>query len=226
PHLKKQLVSLGAPADKVYINPLLVPLQRDGIIKAKHHKLRFLMIGRFVEKKGFELALTALGQIQSQIPDFMVSIIGYGELEEVYKRIVSQNHLENKVSFLGKKSHDEVKEALYSHDLFLHPSVTAKNGDSEGGAPTIIIEAEAAGLPVIASDHADIPFVMGYHDFLAKQGDLESLKAAILQAVNCSNLPKLIKKGKKHVALQHDFDQSTQYESNIKQIIDNFEPKS
>ena len=57
------------------------------------------------------------------------------------------------------------------------PSITAQNGDTESGAPASILEAQATGLPVISSYHADIPEVVvdGKSAQLAPERDVETL---------------------------------------------------
>jgi colanic acid/amylovoran biosynthesis glycosyltransferase len=59
------------------------------------------------------------------------------------------------------------------------PSLTARDGDSEGGAPTMIAEAQIMGTPMIASDHADIPFSLTDHSYMFKEGDGRSLLEAV-----------------------------------------------
>jgi colanic acid/amylovoran biosynthesis glycosyltransferase len=175
------------------------------------------MVGRFVEKKGFHLALEALGLMKDQLPPFEVNLIGYGELEDAYKQLVQKYQLENEVNFLGGKNHQEVIQALREHDIFLHPSLTAANGDSEGGAPTIIIEAQAVGIPVVASTHADIPYVMGYHNFLAEEADIESLKETIIRACAVQDWEQYINAGKSKVLEQHD--RSDIYNKNLQSLL-------
>ncbi len=221
PAMGEKLVSLGCSKQKILLNPLIVKTadipQRRPYITLKTPK--FLMVGRFVEKKGFHLALEALGQIKDELPEFTITIIGFGEMEQNYKQVIKKYCLEKRVFFKGKQTHDQVLSALATHDFFLHPSVTASNGDSEGGAPTIIIEAQAAKIPVISTDHADIPFIMGYHNFLAKEGDLESLKDAIKKAIRDEKREELLDKGYQHVLRQHDFDTSKVYEDNLRKVL-------
>lgn len=226
PSFRKQLEKLGAPISKILLNPLII--DSKSLLKRKNNTdktISFLMIGRFTEKKGFHLGLESLGKLKNELSPFEVHIIGYGALEASYMRIVKKYNMEDRVFFKGKLSHEKVKEELTMHDFFLHPSLTASDGDSEGGAPTIIIEAQAAGLPVIASDHADIPYVMGYENFMSKENDLESLMKVIKKAVSIKDLDPIIQKGISHVSHQHDMITSPVYASNIQEIINSFESK-
>lgn len=69
-----------------------------------------------------------------------------------------------------------MKKEANAH-IFMLPSITAQNGDTEGGAPVAILEAQATGLPVISSYHADIPKVVvdGKSALLAPERDVEKL---------------------------------------------------
>ena len=60
---------------------------------------------------------------------------------------------------LGFLNRREYVREMERADIFLHPSVTALDGSSEGGAPTTILEAQAFGLPVVSTYHCDIPYV-------------------------------------------------------------------
>ena len=68
-------------------------------------------------------------------------------------------------------------EEMDAADIFIHPSVTAANGDSEGGAPTTILEAQVCGLPVVSTTHADIPSIVvpGESAMLAPERDVVTL---------------------------------------------------
>jgi colanic acid/amylovoran biosynthesis glycosyltransferase len=77
-----------------------------------------------------------------------------------------------------------MRAAMQTHDLLLQPSRVARDGDSEGGAPTVLLEAQACGLPILSTTHADIPYVTvpGESSWLAPEGDAESLAGLVLQA--------------------------------------------
>lgn len=53
--------------------------------------------------------------------------------------------------------YDRLLDEIARHHVFLSPSVTAPDGDSEGGAPVTIIEAAASGMPVVNSTHCATP---------------------------------------------------------------------
>lgn len=207
PALGKKLIALGAPAKKVQLCPLIVPLQ-DYPVKGQYpnlnNQIRFLLIGRFVEKKGFHIFLECLGKVKRQLPDFTVSIVGDGPLKAEYLEIIKKYQYEDSVRFLGLRPHAECISLMVGHDLLVQPSLTARDGDSEGGAPTVLIEAEAVGIPVIASNHADIPFVMGYHDLLMLEGYPPTLEKILLDLPKRTDWQALAERGRRKVQRQHD----------------------
>jgi colanic acid/amylovoran biosynthesis glycosyltransferase len=222
PELKKKIVAFGAPETKCLVNPLLIPGEHYPV-KEKYRNaddpIKFLFIGRFVEKKGFHIFLKAIAQIREKINEFTIDIIGTGPLQGNYEQIINGNNLQALVKWHGLVKHNDIIKMMRDYDFLIHPSMTAKDNDSEGGAPTIIIEAQAIGLPIIASNHADIPYVMGYHDFLSKEHDFPSLILSIKSILKCANLQPYIKKGVEKVKMQHDLKSSKIYEVNLKEII-------
>ncbi|MGZ3751743.1 MAG: glycosyltransferase [Mucilaginibacter sp.] len=225
PELAKKIVALGGPPAKCLINPLLIPVE-DYPVKEIYRNIgdpiKFLFIGRFTEKKGFHLFLEAIGQLRGKINNFSIDIIGSGEYKEKYEQTITANDLQSVVKWHGMAKHDEIINLMKDYDFLVHPSLTAKDNDSEGGAPSIIIEAQAVGLPVITSDHADIPYVMGYHDFIAMENDIPSLIEQIEKMVNSENITHYTKMGMDKAAVQHGLTLSDIYEGNLKKIISSY----
>ena len=93
--------------------------------------------------------------------------------------VLRKYDLHESVTCLGFQPHNVFREQLMSHDLFLSPSVLACDGDSEGGSPVSITEAQATGMPVLSTFHADIPEVVldGKSGLLSPERDIEALTA-------------------------------------------------
>ncbi|MGZ3945442.1 MAG: glycosyltransferase [Mucilaginibacter sp.] len=222
PELKKKVMAFGCPDARCVVNPLLIPVD-DYPVKRQYRSskdpVRFLFVGRFQEKKGLHLFLEAIGQLKNKIGDFTIDIVGAGPMQSAYDLLISKNDLQPFIKWRGMLPHEEIIGMMKDYDFLVHPSLTAADGDSEGGAPTIIIEAQAVGLPVIASTHADIPFIIGYHDFLAKENDINSLVEAIDQIVKCADIERYAKMGRQKVCEMHDLKLNTAYETNLEKFI-------
>ena len=111
------------------------------------------------------------------------------------------------IVWLGMQPHSKVIKELHNCDFLLQPSVTAKNGDTEGGAPTIILEAQACGVPIVSTYHADIPYttIQGKSAFLANERDVEGLYSHMRYLIKNRRIWKKIgKQGKKYIEKHHD----------------------
>ena len=143
--MRKRLISLGCPEDKVFIQRIALDLEKYTFQTRswdRTRRIRLLFTGRLVEKKGLEYALLALAKVKKN-ESFELRVIGGGVLEESLRTLAFSLGLTNEIVWLGVQPHQTVIEQLQSSDIVIQPSVTAKNGDSEGGAPTIILEAQA-----------------------------------------------------------------------------------
>ena len=141
------------------------------------------MCGRFVEKKGFEVGIRAFAQIRHEFPKARLRIVGDGPLRPDIERLVRKHELDEYVLILGALPYDAYAEEAVRAHIFLAPSVTAANGDSEGGAPTVLLEMQARGLPILSSRHADIPEVVvdNVSGYLAPERDVEALSEKLVQ---------------------------------------------
>lgn len=102
-----------------------------------------LFVGRLVEVKGVTYLIEAM-----QFVDAKLVIVGSGPLEEELKNQAQRLKLD--ISFLGAKTHAELKSIYASADIFAAPSVKAQDGAREGFG-LVLLEAMASGLPVVTT---------------------------------------------------------------------------
>lgn len=173
--MSADLVAIGCPPNKLVLNtygpnPNFFRVKPTFILK------HFTALGRFVDKKAPHLTIMAFSKIAKQYPDARLFFGGEGKLLNACKELVKELEIEEQVIFLGILSQSEIME-LFSNSLaFVQHSVMAENGDSEG-TPLAVMEASAAGLPVVATRHAGIPDVIeeGVTGFLVDELDVESM---------------------------------------------------
>lgn len=105
--------------------------------------MRIIYVGRLIYAKGVQDLVTVCNQLWDR-HDFDLVIVGDGvyRLELEGKIRLSYR---NRVTFTGALSHREVFTELWKSDIFVNPSYSE-------GLPTSVLEAAAAGLPVIATD--------------------------------------------------------------------------
>lgn len=161
PYTPMLLEAQGCAKEKITILPLgISPQQYPKQSKEKTpESLRLLQIATITAKKGHLDTLRALQLALVDCPNIHLTIAGEPQDKELLKDIdkfIKVNQLESHVSCLGTQQHDAIPQFLAQYDVFIHPSCSTEKGDSEG-APVVILEAQAMGLPVIATTHADIP---------------------------------------------------------------------
>jgi colanic acid/amylovoran biosynthesis glycosyltransferase len=111
------------------------------------------------------------------------------------------------VTFEGHVPYSKHLEALRGSDIFLAPSTVGSDGDTEGGAPVALIEAQAAGIPAVATRHCDIPEVVldGRTGVLVAEKDAGALAAAIAELLRRPETwPEIGREARRHI--EEEFD--------------------
>src|SRR6185437_987328 len=124
--------------------------------------------------KGWSDAIHAFALAAKRMPNLRLRLIGGGEDEARVTATIRDHAIESRVDRSGYVSHDELLREMINSDIFLQPSRTAANGNTEGGAPVTLIDAQSVRLPICATTHADIPEVSphGVSALLATEGDV------------------------------------------------------
>lgn len=186
PEMGRKVESLGAPAGMVRV--LRIGIDIGEIPFFPRHpppdgKVVVLMAGRPVEKKGFWYGLQAFERICRDFPrsELFLIIGGRGKQENEtvrrMKRFISERGIDGRVTWSGTLSYADYLDRIRSAHIFLQPSVRAKDGDAEGGAPVTLTELSASGMPIVATRHCDIPEVVldGKSGLLAEERDVDGL---------------------------------------------------
>lgn len=178
--LKKRLEDAGCDGSKLKIQRIPVNLDQFSFIPRKlkpGEKIKILMCGRFVEKKGFPVGIKAFANVCQGREDLELRIVGDGPERAALENLVRELKVERSVKFLGFLDYEAYSAEVRRIHLFMAPSLTASNGDTEGGAPTALLEMQASGVPVISTLHADIPEVVldGKSAFLVPERNVEML---------------------------------------------------
>ncbi len=180
---RERLIGFGCPAQKISVQRMGVDLESLPFRPrpaSKAAPFEVLSIGRLVEKKGFADALRALASPQLKEAPFRYHLVGDGPLRAELEGLTRTLKLTERVVFHGSLLRQQVSGLRDAADLMLVPSVTAANGDQEG-LPVALMEAMAAGLPVIATRHSGIPELVLDDDtgLLVPERDPEALAGAI-----------------------------------------------
>lgn len=129
-------------------------------------------VGRFEPVKGHHYLLEAVARLARRCPDLHVAFVGDGELLPELRRAAEHAGLAGRAHFLGWR--EDVPAVLHTFDLFVLPSLNEGMGRA-------LVEAMAAGLPIVASEVGGVPEVLagGAAGVLVPPADAGALARAI-----------------------------------------------
>lgn len=148
-----------------------------------------LAVGRFVEKKGFSVLIEACRILRDQGLPCSCDIVGQGELGEQLARQICQATLQDRVRLVGPRSQEELRTYYKGAAMLVMPCIVARDGNRDA-LPTVMLEAMACGLPVIASRVTGTPEIVGHEQtgLVVKPGDPDDLANAIARLMKNPDL--------------------------------------
>jgi colanic acid/amylovoran biosynthesis glycosyltransferase len=197
--MKGKAVELGCPRDKLNIVHLSRDLSQFEYRSPSPPMRNVLFVGRLVAKKAPLDAVQAVERANEKGANLHLDMIGDGELHTDIEQYIRDNDLSESITIHGRLPNCDVQKWMRSADVFLLPSKTAPNGDCEG-TPTVLVEAQAVGLPCVSTHHAGIPEMIpeGNRRLLTDEGDIEGQASRLckLQTLNASVLDKIAMRGR------------------------------
>ncbi len=194
PDLLEGALKLGAPASRTRLvpwgaDPDIFHPELDGSAMRRAWGIPAdatvaASLGRLVRKKGLSVLVRAIPAVLERVPDAYFVVAGEGpELAEL-QSMAQQLGVAERVIFPGPLAWPQVPQFLAAATLFVVPSVHDEKGNVDG-LPTTILEAMAAGKPVVASDVAGISLAVthGESGLLVPEGDTDALAAALISVL-------------------------------------------
>ncbi len=144
---------------------------------ARSGPVRAICVATLNEMKGHAVLLDALAH--DGLERVELDLVGSGPLEHALRARAERLGIGDRVRFHGTRSEGEVAALLDAADVFVLASIVAANGQMDG-IPVALMEALAAGLPVIASRLSGIPELVrdGETGLLVAPGDADALAGA------------------------------------------------
>lgn len=212
---KDRLIALGCNPEKIEIWDIGIPIDeyvyRFPRVDVEDGATKFLIVARFVEKKGYPYLLKAFQRLIHDGLNVRLTIAGNGPLKETIEQTIINYGLQDYIQLIDTVGRpdffDFFKKLLAEHDIFVLPSVIAKNGDDEGGPPVVIANAQAAGLPVISTPVGGITRAIRDQEtgFLVEPESVESLYTVMSSLVkNTSKLAEISHNARAHVEKNFD----------------------
>ena len=150
-----------------------------------------LGIGRLRSKKGFDTLILACRALKDQGRDFTCEIIGYGPEQARLKQLIGQQGLGAQVLMPGKQPHEHVVARIAAASVFALPCRIDADGDRDG-IPNVILEAMAAGVPVVSTPVSGIPEILsdGHSGLLVPPDEPAAMAEAIARVLDEPALAK------------------------------------
>ncbi|TFJ44431.1 hypothetical protein CKN73_02530 [Carnobacterium divergens] len=227
-NMMNELVNFGLVKSKSYVHYIGVPIsdfeyvEKEALVEkySNEKEIVFLQVSNFVEKKGHLYTINAFEQLLSKYPMAKLVLAGDGILKDEIEQLVSEKKIEESVIFVGKVVKEEVNQLMKKADVFLHHSVTAKNGDQEG-IPTVLMEAMAVGVTVVSTNHAGIPELItdGINGFLVDEKDIVGYVKKLEDVLLINNTTR--KNARKTIVEKFNIDkQNNELQQIYKHVLD------
>lgn len=175
---REQVVREGVAPERTRLIPNGVELKRPQAGVREHRAIRrILMVANLRAEKGHDVLIDAAPAILAGQPDAEIWLAGDGPMRDALAARAEARGVAERVRFLGQS--DAVPALLDASDLFVLPSRSE-------AFPNAVIEAMAAGLPVIASRVGGIPELVadGVSGVLVPAGDAAALARAVLDLMD------------------------------------------
>jgi colanic acid/amylovoran biosynthesis glycosyltransferase len=144
---------------------------------------QLLFVGRLAAEKGVPVLLDSLVQLTQEYPDLVLTLVGDGESRADLEQKVATLGLSDRVRFLGYQSQTAVRQHIQASDVFVLPSFAE-------GVPVVLMEAMAAGIPVVSTQIAGISELVenGVSGYLVPPGDADVLAVRIKELIDNPDL--------------------------------------
>lgn len=141
---------------------------------------RILAVGRLSPEKGFHTLIEALAILRDGGTPFQCTLVGEGSARQELLSLIDRHELRQQVELAGAQPQEYVRTALEQATVFALPCQIAPNG-SRDGIPVALMEAMAAGCPVVSCAVSGVPELIGneVHGLLATERDAASLAQAL-----------------------------------------------
>ncbi|MDG2433714.1 glycosyltransferase [Flavobacterium sp.] len=164
PYLADKVLELGCPSDKLIVIPVAVD---TAFFKPKKNNnkvsktLKLITVGRLDIVKGQSFCIESMKLLIQKGFDVTLKIIGEGTEQKNLENLIKKYDLANYVFLKGSQSREEIRTALWDHDVYLLTGQATVSGlrESQGLAT---IEAQACGLPAIVFDSGGVKYTI--HD--------------------------------------------------------------
>jgi colanic acid/amylovoran biosynthesis glycosyltransferase len=221
-----RLKELGFPEDRIKVYHSAVNLDGFPLRSARRsrssERILLIVIGRFVAKKGFHLAVEVVKRLLNEGMDVELELIGDGPERGTLLARAAALGIADRIVAPGWLGRREIYERLIRADVCLGTSITPDTGEVEG-IPNVLKEAMAVGVPVAAFDHSGVGELVqnGRTGLLIPEGDIEAMVRAVKHLVSdASPTERIVAAARKLIEDEYSSDvQAAAVESIYRSLI-------
>ncbi len=172
----RDLLKLGISEDHIHLIYNFIDDELFNLTGPKSNDFPSLVFcGRFVEAKRLDILIEAFKIVQKKIPNARLILVGDGAERSKVNNIVESLHLSQYVEITGYVKNSQISDYLSKASIFVSSS-------SFEGTPNTLLEAMAAGLPIVATKVGGIPDIItdGENGLLVQPCDVDALAEAII----------------------------------------------
>lgn len=207
----KHLVAFGTPVEKIRTHPVGIDLERYAYLARNSPAkgaIKILTVGRLVKEKGLFYGLEAIHQLvhERSLTNIEYYILGDGPDREELENMAQKLNIKDKIYFMGPQTQEAVIRVLHESHLFFLPSV-------DEALPVVLMEAQATGLPVVATDVGSVTQVMADNQsgYIVPSRDVKAMCDKIEYLVRNPQLwPAMGEAGRRHVEERYDIKKLNQ----------------
>ena len=182
-HFRQTAIALGCPADRIDVVGSGINLANfpyRGPKRLGQDAVRFVTVGRLIERKGVHKALDALALLSRDGLKFHFDVVGDGAMRAELEEQARALDLADRVTFQGAKTHAEIRGILDDSHILLATSMTGRDG-SQDATVNSVKEAMAIGVLIVATRHGGIPELVeeGETGTLCRENDAADLAEAV-----------------------------------------------
>jgi colanic acid/amylovoran biosynthesis glycosyltransferase len=176
--IENKLLEKGCPQDKIIQHYIGIDTDYFSPSGQKSEQPSILFVGRLIEQKGCQFLIQAMRIVQERIPEAKLIVAGYGSYHD---NLVALAKDVKNVSFVGAQNREQVKQLMSCAWLTCLPSIRMERGNEEG-MPTVSMESQAMGTPVVAFDTGGVKEGVehGVTGLLSKEKGVEELAINLL----------------------------------------------
>ena len=136
--------------------------------------IMLVTVGRLSKEKNQGLLIQVLANLVKEYPKIKLRIIGDGKERETLRQKATDLNLQSNIEFTGNVP--DVENYLCDADIFVLSSLYE-------GVPLSILEAMAAGLPIVSTDVGGVKDIVTDNGILVNSGDVDAMTQAILKLI-------------------------------------------